>query len=107
MKRSPRLVASRAKAKRVDCQPWRIQASSGAKQVVTSSSWRCRARLGGGRLVELLEPGAEGVEADAQHGDQGGHDTVEATPLGEDHAEAVEGQDGGLGPRELGKASAT
>ena len=61
------------------------------------------ARLGGGGLVELLEPRAEGVEADAQQGDQGGDDTVEAAPLGEDHAEAVQGQDGGLGPTERGR----
>src|SRR4051794_18209538 len=40
VKRSPRLVASRAKASRIDGQPLRTQASSGAKQVVTSSSWR-------------------------------------------------------------------
>src|SRR5262249_32896271 len=64
------------------------------------------ARLGGGRLIELLEAGAEGVETHAQHGDQGRHDAAEATPLGQDHAEAVEGQDGGLGPREVGKGPA-
>jgi hypothetical protein len=41
VKRLPKLVASRAKANRVAGQPLRIQASSGATQVVTSSSSRC------------------------------------------------------------------
>ena len=40
------------------------------------------------------------VEADVF---KDGHDAVEAAPLGEDHAEAVESQHGGLGPRELGE----
>jgi hypothetical protein len=60
----------------------------------------------GGRLGELLKPGAAGVKAHAQHGDQGGDHALEAAPVGQDHAEAVEGQDGGVGPRELGKGRA-
>ena len=59
------------------------------------------ARLGVGRLVELLEPRAERVEALAQQGDQGGDDTVEAAAARKEHAKALEGQYGGLGPREL------
>jgi hypothetical protein len=45
VKQSPKLVASSAKGKWVNCQPRRIHASSGAKQVVTSSSSRCRPDL--------------------------------------------------------------
>ncbi len=63
-------------------------------------------RLGRGGLGELLEPPAEGVESDGHEGEQGGDDTVEAAPLGEDHAEAVQGQDGGLGPTEVGEGVA-
>jgi hypothetical protein len=37
VKRSPRLVASRAKANRVEGQPRSVQANRGAEQVVTSS----------------------------------------------------------------------
>jgi hypothetical protein len=54
-------------------------------------------------LIKLLEPRPEREEADAQQGDQGGDDAVEAAPLGQDHAEAVQGQDGGLRPAELGE----
>src|SRR5262249_14691278 len=75
--------------------------TGGDVELVASS-----ARLGGGRLRELREAGAEGVETHAPHGDQGGYHAAEATPLGQDQAEAVEGPDGGLGPREIGKGRA-